>query len=157
MSEIKFRGKRVDNNEWVYGYLVRDWNNTPYIITNFGPNITACMECGANEMTAYEVIPETVGQFTGIEDKNGTEIYVGDKVKAFNGIREVIGIVRFGRYEQDGSGGEYGPTDCIGFYIDMIEIIPNEWEREEGIIYKPDDYEKTNSLLAYEYIEILNN
>lgn len=66
MRKIKFRGKRVDNDEWVYGDLLR-MHGVPYIYPDPAPN-------GWND---YEVIPDTVGQFTGLLDKNGKEIYEG--------------------------------------------------------------------------------
>jgi len=66
MREIKFRGKRVDNGEWVYGY---------YIVAGGIPFISTF---GVREPIA--VIPETVGQYTGLKDKNGVEICEGDRV-----------------------------------------------------------------------------
>jgi uncharacterized phage protein (TIGR01671 family) len=68
MREIKFRGKRVDNGEWVYGDLGFDGFRRPYI-----HNLDDGEQC-------FSVIPETVGQFTGLRDKNGREIYEGDIV-----------------------------------------------------------------------------
>ena len=68
--EILFRGKRTDNGEWIYGYLignnvivgeVADFDDD-YFTTEFW----------------YKVDPETVGQFTGITDKNGIKVFEAD-------------------------------------------------------------------------------
>ena len=85
MREILFRGKTV-SREWEYGVPVFSGLN----------NELAFMK----QMHSYDhqVIPETIGQFTGLTDKNGKKIFEGDIVESDNGRQSAIFVIQFGEY-----------------------------------------------------------
>ena len=123
MREVLFRGKRTDTSEWVKGYLY---------ITHIGAHEIGSYDAEINiERLTFDVIPETVGQYTGLTDKNGKRIFEGDIVSLVKHDGLIYKVVYVPcRYELVNSKG----VNC--FVLDIyksenIEVIGNIHDNPE--------------------------
>ena len=122
--EILFRGKRTDNGEWAEGELI---HAVPSGIPGIRiPSRTALL--------IYSVIPETVGQFTGLTDRNGKKIFEGDVVRFEDIDGEMVVCVvlwgeNAGRWELDvpATGNRF----AMSFFDVVVEVVGNLCDNPE--------------------------
>ena len=141
MREIEYRGKNKDIG-WVYGQLVFDTNKNPYIVKEVEQDSSYGLEETMLYATMwYRVILETVGQYTGLKDKNGVKIYENDILKFLNKYSDDEPVSRSKVYIFNGTPfcidvetGEYDVTTlawAMEHNIEDVEVIGNIYDNPE--------------------------
>ena len=120
--EYKFRGfDAVGDKGWVYGDLVHNQKVTK---DGLEPRVM---------VGGYEVVPDSVGLFTGMTDKNGKEIYEGDIIRFVNGQKKVSGELVDNEfiYTIEYSEGAFHGVLGLSKVLDAVEVIGNIYDNTE--------------------------
>lgn len=124
--EIKFRGQRASDNKWIYGDLLQPTELC---------NIYEISDYDSIDGTRYDVIEDTIGQFTGLHDNNGKEIYEGDILRIDNNVRAINAQVEysetFAQYIITNTGDIVDEGEPLGDYEEDIEVIGNIYDNPE--------------------------
>lgn len=130
--QIRFRGKRLDNGEWVYGDLLQPLVDVEVVGAAIFVN-------GRTVNGRFDVDPATVGQDTDFVDKNKEEIYEGDIIK---GACDAVGGVIFGEY---GWSVDYGGGDVWSLRGELetgMEIIGNIHDNPDLLDFSGEEEEE---------------
>ena len=152
MREIKFRGKRVDNGDWVHGLFTMTkwqsispfehngiWHEPEWEVREEFKHMVKCQEINRSRYwfaaiqqsknfdSILEVDPDTVGQFTGLKDKNGREIYEGDICEDARRFRFVVIWEENARFLGRGIGKQKEYIRYVG-QEPAVKVIGNIYE-----------------------------
>lgn len=157
MREILFKAKRIDNGEWVEGYLFDngfDGEEKKYFIGGLiieKYNGTACDEWDITGIDFCEIDPETLCQFTGLCDKNGKRIWENDILMAHldefypeDVTYETVewGVAGWAAHETSNIDREYGNVDreyLDEFDLKNFEVVGNIFDNKELLQEESDE------------------
>lgn len=142
MREILFRGKRLDNGEWAEGYYVKTVDYRTDSAVHLIIELPSAFYPRGEIAREYEINSSTIGQYTGLTDKNGKKIFEGDIIH-LEYSQVFFGGEYFGEYTAEVSykgdcfitdginNGDEIETPLSGFDNDEVEIIGNIHDNPE--------------------------
>lgn len=135
MREILFRGKRTDNGEWVEGSFCPDAIEQLHGIESGVDGFIRRFNSDECRTYMFEVERETVGQYTGLTDRNGRKIFEGDIIKITDTFNKIIyGVVYWCDSAFWADCSQPDGDECfytLGHLSDCVEVIGNEYDNPE--------------------------
>ena len=116
--EIKSRARKIEDGKWGYGWFINYSETKGFICSGYTDNYKL-----------LEVNPKTVGQYTGVKDKNGVEIYEGDRVRVSLKYFHIENMIAKVLFKQGSFGVHYGCNDDYFKPLsawDEVEIVGTE-------------------------------
>lgn len=121
MREIVFRGKSINNGQWTEGNMIKNEDATFIVKPMQDSLLDYCLDCPVPFDTdcMHQVIPATVGQYTGLVDKNGKRIFEGDIIMQNDNIIDLVQVC-FGEFGVRDIDTEDVVDKVVGFYTRVI-------------------------------------